>query len=79
MNNEVKVFFDEARANRPAARELLAMFTRSCRSLEEFERERQTLINAGISPDFLPDALSISSRRQDERALLTPDHPHPGP
>lgn len=59
VHKEVKAFFSEARANRPVALQLLQMFTRSCRTLEDFERERQILIDAGVSPDFLPDARGL--------------------
>jgi hypothetical protein len=70
VHKEIEAFFAEVRANRPAALQLLATFTRGCRTWEDFERERQILIDAGVSPDFLPDARGLG------RADLLPPPGH---
>ena len=53
-----------------AAVQFLAMLTRDCRTLEDFERERRILIDAGVRPDFRPDArrLGRAARRRVDAA-----------
>ena len=57
-------FVDLARAGAATARQLLHFLTLTwrCRSLAEFETERQLLIDLGVPPALLPDARAQAVR-----------------
>jgi hypothetical protein len=55
-----------ARADRDAARQLLALLTIGCRALARFEEERAFLFGIGIPGEFLP-TVAISA------AMISPD------
>lgn len=48
-----------ARTDQDTARQLLALLTGGCRTLDRFEQERSYLFGAGIPPAFLPGAREL--------------------
>lgn len=48
-----------ARTDRDAARQLLALLTIGCRTLNRFQEERAYLFGIGISAAFLPTAREL--------------------
>ncbi|GDY70236.1 hypothetical protein SAV14893_096290 [Streptomyces avermitilis] len=45
-----------ARTDPPTARQLLALLTIGCRTLDHFEKERVSLHGEGVPAEFLPSA-----------------------
>jgi len=48
-----------SRTDRDTARQLLALLTIGCRTLDRFEEERTSLFGIGIPADFLPSAREL--------------------
>ncbi len=56
---EISAAVTLARTDRGAARQLLALLTIGCRTLDRFEEERACLFGIGIPAGFLPSARQL--------------------
>ncbi|QXJ25836.1 hypothetical protein AGRA3207_007397 [Actinomadura graeca] len=56
LQGEAEEVLERARTDPATARQILTLFTRRCRTLARFDRERHLLIASGVPAAFLPDA-----------------------
>lgn len=56
---EMEAAITQARTDRDTARQLLALLTIGCRTLDRFEDERAYLFGIGIPAEFLPSAREL--------------------
>lgn len=59
LRAEFQAWFEVARTDRGRAREVTIMYTRRCRNLLEFGRERDWLLGQGIPAEFVPGAREL--------------------
>lgn len=78
FRRDAEPVFAAARAESGTARQMLTLFTHRCRTLPDFNRERQFLIDWGIPEVLLPDARELGRLDLLLPAIRTPRIGHDG-
>jgi hypothetical protein len=74
---QVEAALVRARTDAQTAKQLLAMLTIGCRTLDRFEEQRSYLFGAGVPAEFLPDARQlVPDRSHLRRSRGTPHSTH---